>query len=1111
MSVDPRILEMVGRWEESREQGRTLTAEELCVDCPDLLPALREQLRRFQSLDSLLTSDGRAADECQPADAAVIPRVAGYEILGILGQGGMAVVYKARQVGLGRLVALKMILAGAHASASHRQRFRREAEAIARLQHPNIVQIHSIGEQEGRLFLSLEYVEGGTLADRLMGTAMVPHDAARLVADVARAIQFAHEHGILHRDLKPANILLAVDGGQWTVDSDKQSRVQTTDPLPSTVHRPPSTVPLPSTVHRPLSTLLPKISDFGLAKSLTTEHPQTQSGDVLGTPAYMAPEQAAGQAGQIGPASDIYALGAILYETLTGRPPFAGVTPLETILQVVREEPLPIRRLQPKVPRDLEIIVHKCLEKEPGRRYASAGALAEDLQRYLDDLPISARPPSVLYQWRKLARRHKGLVAGAAAVLVSLAAGMTATTIFALSEARQRGLADESARQAEEARNAALGEAYLARIAAAAKALDEHDVMDAAGHLRAAPEMLRDWEWHYLHARLDESLAVVSGLEQAVLFPPGSGVVTVKERKVRLLDALTGALIRELPDGDRVFTASTRNGPLLFIDQDAGPLTLIDEAGKTLWSLSVSAKKRTYSVAVTPDGKRLAALCERGGEIVILLADLTEQSKSVTPLQAVNGIVRLAFSPDGARLAGYAPGAGTDTRHASAWQEVLEGAGKGEIVRLFSGQGEDMLTCLAYSPDGKHVTAGSWLQTVRIAEVVRGREVASRRGHVGTVNDVAYSPDGHWIASGGEDGTVRLWSAEGDQETKVLHGHTSSVYKVAFSPDGTRLASLDASGTARVWTTLVDRNVLRRHTSYVYPVVFSPDGRWFATGAWDSTARLWDTASGATIAVLRTPDAYPAALAVNADSTRLVAALTDNTLRIWDVASREQIASLPQRVIYSYDLRHQIAISPDGSLLAAGTNDRVRIWNLATLNEERSHPVPAVRLVAFSPDGRQLAVVGEGKEISLLDAMTGVEQARCQGHTDFINSLSYSADGSRLLSAGRDRVLRLWDPHTGEAQGTLQGHIAEVFCAVFHPGGTRIASAGRDRAIRLWDATTGLEIIQLKGHADYVFSLAFSPDGRTLVSGSGDTTVRIWDTFSASRVSLDRDFAVPHW
>jgi serine/threonine protein kinase/peroxiredoxin len=360
-------------------------------------------------------STDRTSPEASNGDgttAGDIPRpsVLGYEILGELGRGGMGVVYKARQLRLNRPVALKMILAGAHAGSKEHERFRSEAEAVARLQHPNIVQIHEIGESEGRPYFSLEYVEGGSLAQKLDGTPQSSRQASQLIEALARAMEVAHQHNIVHRDLKPANVLLTRDG-------------------------------------------TPKITDFGLAKQMDSEQGQTRSGAILGTPSYMAPEQAAGRTRQIGPAADVYALGAILYELLTGRPPFRGETPMDTMFQAIAEDPVPPTRLQPKVPRDLETICLKCLQKEPAKRYAGALALAEDLQRFRNNLPIEARPIGIGERSLKWMRRRPAV---AALLLVCALAGLTvmlgslsysAKLRSALNVAQQN--ADEAQRQQE--------------------------------------------------------------------------------------------------------------------------------------------------------------------------------------------------------------------------------------------------------------------------------------------------------------------------------------------------------------------------------------------------------------------------------------------------------------------------------------------------------------------------------------------------------------------------------------------------------------------------------------------------------------------------------------
>jgi serine/threonine protein kinase/Flp pilus assembly protein TadD len=396
------------------------------------------------------SSDGGADnEELSPQPVPVPwPVVPGYEVLGNLGRGGMGVVYQARQTGVNRLVALKMIRAGEGAGAEELARFRREAEAAGRLQHPNLVQIYEVGTHAGLPYLCLEYVDGGNLAELVAGLPHPARPAAALMQLLARAMHYAHEHGIVHRDLKPANILL--QSGSTPEDAEERRGNET------------ARIPPRSAAFSAVKDFIPKISDFGLAKLLHEEARLTRTGLVLGTPSYMAPEQVLPGRQSIGPAADVYALGAILYELLCGRPPFVGETPLHTAEQVVHAEPVPLRRLHAKIPRDLETITLKCLAKEPGQRYSTARALADDLRRYLEDKPIKARRLTPQERAAKWARRHKTVVRAAMLLLVVAMIGLAVSTFLIM---QQRDVAEASRRRAEQILDTAyrsLDKIYLA-------------------------------------------------------------------------------------------------------------------------------------------------------------------------------------------------------------------------------------------------------------------------------------------------------------------------------------------------------------------------------------------------------------------------------------------------------------------------------------------------------------------------------------------------------------------------------------------------------------------------------------------------------------------------
>jgi serine/threonine-protein kinase len=393
MTEDPRVQQLLDEL-----LGSQATPEEVCATCPELLPVVRSrwrQVRRLRAdLDALFPppdvpstmrdtlSPPPSAPTPQPPEGTALPRIPGYEVLQELGRGGMGVVYKALHLRLNRPVALKMLLGGDHAGPRERARFQREAEAVAGLRHENVVRVHDVGDHEGRPYFTMEYVEGGSLAQHLAGTPQAARPAAALVATLAGAVQAAHACGVAHRDLKPANVLLTADG-------------------------------------------TPKVSDFGLARRLEGGAGLTQSGVLVGTPSYMAPEQARGQAQAIGPAVDVYALGAILYELLTGRPPFSGETAAATVQQVLTQDPVPPSRLNHSVPRDLETVCLKCLHKEPGRRYTSALALADDLRRFGEGRPIQARPVGWGARCWRWCRRNPTAAAllATALVLVGLASG----------------------------------------------------------------------------------------------------------------------------------------------------------------------------------------------------------------------------------------------------------------------------------------------------------------------------------------------------------------------------------------------------------------------------------------------------------------------------------------------------------------------------------------------------------------------------------------------------------------------------------------------------------------------------------------------------------------
>jgi WD40 repeat protein len=1045
----------------SAEEQQALL-EAACANDPLLrvrvekLLAADARLRADEDAQSILTSplerSAPSPASAAPAGRPPLPaRIGHYVVRSLLGEGGMAVVYEAEQDSPRRTVALKVIRPGLLSPALLR-RFAAEAQILGRLHHPGIAQIYEAGlAEDGQPFFALELIRGVPLDEHVRRQNLTVPARVELLARVCDAVQHAHEQGIIHRDLKPGNIL---------VDETGQ----------------------------------PRVLDFGVARAtgldLQTSIDRTRTGQLIGTLNYMSPEQVAADSAGLDARSDVYTLGVILFELLAGRGPYVlDHLSLPEAAQMIREaEPARLGSIDVHFRGDLETITAKALEKDRARRYGSAAELAADLRRHLHQEPIRARPPSAMYQLGKFVRRHKALVGGTVGVVAALVVGLIGTLLFAVR-------AEHNAAVAQQEKHATLVQAYRARIAAATASLVVHDVADAARQLDEAPEELRDWEWHHLHGRLDDSSTVLpppmEGPRVLLSGPGGLRIGSVTADGLHVTDKDGRESLIPCGPGRTILAAGQMPGGVWLADQGPdGSLHLLDEAGKVRLSLPAAAgARKSYRLAVQPDLSRLVIDWLKGWPPEFEVYDTATGKRMATCGGHADHANQLAFSPDGSRIA-----SASEDRTARLWD-----AATGAPVAVLRGHARKLYS-VAFRPDGARLLTTSADETVRQWDARTGAAVEPPyEKHVGEVRVAVYSPDGRWIASGGTDRTVRVWWATGRQEVALLHGHRHPVTDLAFAGDH-RLASVDRDGVVRIWDVGPEASlpVLRGHTDFVYPVAFSPDGEWIASGSWDRTAALWNAATGERSATLRHLGVVRA-LAFSPDSSWLVSAGDgEDRLHVWDLATGRRRKTIAVRLPGPRKNIEGLAVRPDGARIAATDRE----GNLFVLDAETGREIAVEHLglvrvkhaVAYSPDGRWLAGSGGDLQVYLWDAHTHRLAKRLAGHRGEITSIAFSRDGRRLVSASIDGTVRVWDVATGECRAELTGHTDEVFAAVFHPEGRRIASAGRDGLIWLWDAVTGQETARLPGHTSYVFSLAFSPDGATLVSGSGDGTLRLWDT-----------------
>ena len=1133
--ADPVLAALVDELADRLQAGEAVDLEDFLGRHPEHAAALRRLVPALEMMGELKRPPTRDAAPAGPSgrDPRLDVGVLGdFRIVREVGRGGMGVVYEAQQLSLGRRVALKVLPLAAAMDGKQLQRFQLEAHAAACLHHTNIVPVHAVGCERGVPFYAMQFIEGRTLAQlivelrrsegldavdapaadladrstvtlaarlasgRLAGGTGRPDDrdasapreggpdepgpaspasgsstrsrafirtVVQLGVQVAEALDHAHTRGILHRDIKPANLLLDDQGQLW-------------------------------------------VTDFGLAQ-VQGSPGLTLTGDILGTLRYMSPEQALAKRVVIDGRTDIYSLGVTLYELLTLRPAVDGRDRQEILRRIAQEEPVPPRRLNPAVPRDLETIVLKAIAKEPSGRYATARELADELRRFLEGKPIQARqagPWQRLVLWAR--RRPAEAALAAVGALAALALMATAVSLWYQT-------------QLTEQRDLARKFQYFQHMALANTAWHAGNLGRLEQLLDECPVEHRDhWEWRYLKRQCHRESLRLEGHTGAVFevkySRDGRLMASASlDYTARLWDPATGRPLRAFRGHDNAVVG------VAFSPTDATRLATTGWDGTLrIWDATTGREVRRldcglmlWDVAYSPDGERIAAA---GSDGTVRVWDLRTGALAHWPgahAPAPFGVRKVRFSPDGKRLAST----GANGR-VNLWD-----ATSGRVVVPLRGHG-DLVIGVAFSPDGTHLATGSFDRTVRVWDVATGQPAGAGvlRGHDGAIWGVAFSPDGRWLASSSADPSVKLWDWNSGEELRTLRCHGGAVHDVAFSPDGTRLATAGHDLTVKLWdlAELPEARILSGHTGPVNGVAFHPAGRVLATAGQDRTVKLWDVPSGQARTLAGGHDAAVLCVAFSPGGETLASGDKHGVVRLWETTPGRMGRALPDD--HGGEVA-ALAFRPDGAYLAAaGKDGGVRVWEVKTWRKVRTDTDHrrAVTSVAYSPDGAYLASGSEDRKVIVRDA-TGRVASSDEGHTCFVHSLAYSPDGryfsaatapgprdpaeALLVSVGGDGTLVIWDKAT-DRKLPIQAHAADIWSVAFSPDGARLASASIDRTVKVWDVATGDEVLSLRGHTGGVLGVAFSPDGDLLASAGRDGTVRIWDASPRPRPSPGR-------
>jgi WD40 repeat protein/serine/threonine protein kinase len=1140
MADDQRVREILDQVSELPVDQRAVFLERACGNDAELRREVESLLKSLAGADEFLADppSEQTSDVASPDDL-----IGPYKLVKKLGEGGMGAVYLAEQITpVRRSVALKIIKFGMD-SSSVIARFENERQALALMDHSNIARVYDAGTTAtGRPYFVMELVQGQTITKYCDENRLTASERLELFIPICQAVQHAHQKGIIHRDLKPANVLVTTEDGRRVV----------------------------------------KVIDFGIAKAIDQQTLErtafTRMDMLMGTPEYMSPEQASGNPREIDTRSDVYALGVILYELLTGATPLDRVQLLdagyEQMMRTIREvmPPRPstrlstlgesvasvaaLRRTEPQrltkiLTGDLDLIVMKCLEKERSERYDTASSLARDIERYINDDPIEASPPSNLYVLKKLAWKHRRLLAVAAVIVGCLIATSLTFWVLKGEAIRQRDIAVRALSDADTARRAetiaknvaelgrstAETEAYYAGLVAASSNITAGNLASADDYLNRTSPRLRNWEWNYLHAVCNQQVLTVGfpyGLDQMRYFNHSQQVLVIGgDSSIHLLNAHDGheEQVIRLAAGIRPFAVSDDLTRIIGEKRDLS-LLVLDGSGRELVPVQLPLPAYVYTTRFTRDNSRFVTssrdnvvrlfdtatgkiIREFVGDHAEVISTQFNPDETQLVTGAMDGIAKVwdvqtgkclttyqdpshgwifcSFSPDGKRIVSSSF---ARDRQGSVWNAATGD----ELLPLTEGIHNNVNLSAQYSPDGKMVAfSGGMFESVLDANT--GHLITTLAGHHQRVPGVEFSQDGVHLLTGCNDNTARVWSLNTPANPLVLGNKTRPAADAEFTSDSQSVVihfadqsvQLVNIATGKAFSTL-DAESLKQMPKDTPPAANSSPDR-VATNA-DGTEIVSDARTGKFICRLETAASGSNAvtIAFSNDGQRAITGTATGTLQIWNSSNGQLLKTLSP----SGSSIQRISVSPkDDTIVVARADGSQTIWNLTAGMEIAPLDKPGViSSYAFSHDGKSIVAVSFDRFINILDSATGRRINRLyRGHAD-VRSAAFDPTDSKLVLTFQDDIGEVWTLGSKQQVALLRGHDGCVLDACYNHAGTRIVTTSQDHTARIWDADSGRELLTLHGHMGSVTGAAISNDDSKILTISDDGTVCVWNSAS---------------